>query len=67
VLSHDVPCRNCLRSVCPQGHHDCLARIEPPQVAQAAIELMDECRAAGRDLRAGQWPVAGAAARARPV
>lgn len=48
VLSHDVPCRNCLRSVCPQGHHDCLARVQPEQVASAALELMEECSAARR-------------------
>src|SRR5690606_37801285 len=22
ILFHDVPCRNCYRSICPQGHHD---------------------------------------------
>nr|WP_255719239.1 glycosyltransferase family 9 protein [Pelomonas sp. P8] len=35
VLSHDVPCRNCLKSVCPQGHHDCLRRVPPRAVAEA--------------------------------
>lgn len=67
VLSHDVPCRNCLRSVCPEGHHDCLVRIEPRQVAQAAVELIAECAAVGHDPRASQWSVARAAPRARPV
>ncbi len=38
VLSHDVPCRDCLRSVCPQGHHDCLRQIAPATVAQAALQ-----------------------------
>jgi lipopolysaccharide heptosyltransferase II len=42
VLSHDVPCRNCLQSVCAQGHHDCLRRISPQQVADAARELLHE-------------------------
>ena len=46
VLSHDVPCRHCLASVCPQGHHDCLQRIEPEQLVQAALELMGEPMAA---------------------
>jgi ADP-heptose:LPS heptosyltransferase len=41
VLNHDVPCRNCLRSVCPQGHHACLLRVEPEAVAHAALELFD--------------------------
>jgi lipopolysaccharide heptosyltransferase II len=40
VLSHDVPCRNCLKSVCPQGHHHCLRKIDPQQVAAAAFELL---------------------------
>jgi lipopolysaccharide heptosyltransferase II len=40
VLYHDVPCRFCYRSVCPQGHHDCLRLLEPQRVAQAARELL---------------------------
>ncbi|MFS0756370.1 lipopolysaccharide heptosyltransferase II [Noviherbaspirillum sp. 1P10PC] len=40
VLYHDVPCRNCYRSVCPQGHHDCLARVEPARVAEAVHSLL---------------------------
>lgn len=40
VLSHDVPCRDCLKSVCPEGHNDCLRRIEPEAVVGAALELM---------------------------
>lgn len=40
VLYRDVPCRNCLRSVCPQGHHECLRGVPPAQVADAALELL---------------------------
>lgn len=40
VLNHDVPCRNCLKSVCPQGHHDCLRKVEPQAVVAAALQLM---------------------------
>jgi ADP-heptose:LPS heptosyltransferase len=40
VLFHDVPCRNCFKSVCPQGHHDCLKRVAPEAVASAAMELL---------------------------
>ncbi|HWP17977.1 MAG TPA: lipopolysaccharide heptosyltransferase II [Burkholderiaceae bacterium] len=47
VLHHDVPCRNCLKSVCPEGHHDCLRLVEPSQVVQAALELMDAPSRAG--------------------
>lgn len=40
VLSHDVPCRNCLRSTCPMGHHACLLGVPADAVAQAALQLM---------------------------
>lgn len=40
VLSHDVPCRYCLKSSCPEGHHDCLRKVEPEAVAAAALELI---------------------------
>ena len=40
VLNHPVPCRNCLKSRCPEGHHDCLRRVEPQTVAAAAIDLL---------------------------
>jgi lipopolysaccharide heptosyltransferase II len=46
VLSHDVPCRHCLKSVCPHGHNDCLRRIEPAAVADAALELLAPTRPA---------------------
>ncbi len=42
VVMHDVPCRNCLRSVCPEGHHACLRRIEPREVVAATLELLAE-------------------------
>jgi lipopolysaccharide heptosyltransferase II len=44
VLSHDVPCRNCLKSVCPQLHHACLLGVQPDEVAQAALALMRAAR-----------------------
>lgn len=40
VLNHPVPCRHCLKSVCPERHHDCLERVAPQDVVQAALELM---------------------------
>jgi ADP-heptose:LPS heptosyltransferase len=39
VLSHDVPCRNCYRSVCPMVHHDCLRLVDPGAVVAAVEEL----------------------------
>jgi lipopolysaccharide heptosyltransferase II len=41
VLFHDVPCRNCYKSVCPAGHHDCLRKVAPETVAAAARELLE--------------------------
>lgn len=40
VLSHEVPCKYCYKSVCPEGHHDCLRRIRPEEVVAAAVELL---------------------------
>lgn len=42
VLFHDVPCRNCFRSECPEGHHACLERVEPEQAVAAIRELVEE-------------------------
>src|SRR6185437_5639216 len=39
VLFHDVECRWCYRSVCPQQHHACLLGVAPGEVVQAALEL----------------------------
>ncbi|CAI10065.1 lipopolysaccharide heptosyltransferase II [Aromatoleum aromaticum] len=41
VLYEDVPCRFCYRSVCPQGHHNCLRLLDPQRVAEAARELLE--------------------------
>ncbi|MDB5933711.1 MAG: glycosyl transferase [Massilia sp.] len=40
LLFHDVACRFCYKSVCPQGHHDCLAKIAPQDVADAVCSLL---------------------------
>src|SRR5215211_498743 len=39
VLFHDVPCRWCYRSVCPEGHHLCLRGVTPDRVVAATLEL----------------------------
>lgn len=46
VLFHDVPCRLCYKSICPEGHHNCLRLVEPETVVQAALELLHETRLA---------------------
>ena len=42
VLSQEVPCRDCLQSVCPEGHQRCLTGVAPERVAAAARELLRE-------------------------
>jgi lipopolysaccharide heptosyltransferase II len=41
VLYHDVPCRFCQKSVCPEGHNDCLAKIAPARVVEAVSCLLE--------------------------
>lgn len=45
VLSHDVPCKNCYRSVCPEGHQNCLRLVTPAEVVSAALALFQETHA----------------------
>jgi lipopolysaccharide heptosyltransferase II len=42
VLYHDVPCRLCYKSICPEGHHHCLRLVTPESVVQAALELLGD-------------------------
>lgn len=42
VLFHDVPCKYCYKSICPQGHHDCLRLVRPDDVVSAVIELLGQ-------------------------
>lgn len=44
VLFHDVSCKFCQKSVCPEGHHHCLRLVSPHQVVQAALELLGDNR-----------------------
>jgi lipopolysaccharide heptosyltransferase II len=53
VLFHDVPCKYCYKSVCPQGHHDCLRRVPPEAVVAAARELLLEAADAPAGAPAG--------------
>lgn len=50
VLFHDVPCRFCQKSTCPQGHHDCLGKIPPSRVADAACSLLGRAMQRPREL-----------------
>jgi lipopolysaccharide heptosyltransferase II len=40
VLFHDVPCRFCLKSTCPAGHHDCLEGVAPQRIVDAVLDLL---------------------------
>lgn len=42
LLFHDVPCKYCYKSICPEGHHHCLRQVLPDTIVAAACELLDE-------------------------
>jgi lipopolysaccharide heptosyltransferase II len=42
VLFHDVPCKYCFKSECPQGHHQCLDLVACSDVVRAVKELLGE-------------------------
>ncbi len=42
VLSVDVPCKGCRRSICPLGHNRCLHAVDPRDVVDAVLELARE-------------------------
>ncbi len=50
VLSHDVPCRNCFKSVCPLVHHHCLTLISPEMVVAAVRDLARETATIARTV-----------------
>lgn len=42
VIFHDVPCRICYKSICPEGHHHCLRLVKPETVISAVLELLSQ-------------------------
>lgn len=40
VLFHDVSCKFCYKSTCPQAHHDCLRLVTPDEIVDATAELL---------------------------
>ncbi len=42
LLFHDVPCKYCYKSICPEGHHNCLRLVPPSAVVDAARELLNQ-------------------------
>ncbi|HKY33646.1 MAG TPA: glycosyltransferase family 9 protein [Candidatus Polarisedimenticolia bacterium] len=63
VLSHDVPCRNCYRSVCPEGHNDCLAKV-PPEAAVEGVRTLFAARSGTAAPRRAQAPLVAGRSRA---
>jgi ADP-heptose:LPS heptosyltransferase len=59
VLFSDVPCKYCYKSVCPAGHHDCLRRVAPETVLEAAWELLAASRAARESEGALETAIVG--------
>ena len=47
VLSHDVDCKYCLKSVCPLGHHACLAHVAPAEIVAAVDALLPDVATRG--------------------
>jgi lipopolysaccharide heptosyltransferase II len=42
VLNHDVPCKYCYKSVCPEGHHHCLSLVPPEAIVDAVWAVLAE-------------------------
>lgn len=40
VLFHDVPCKYCYKSICPEGHHNCLRLVTADMVVSAVCDLL---------------------------
>jgi lipopolysaccharide heptosyltransferase II len=54
VLYHDVPCKYCFKSICPEGHHNCLRLVSPDAVVQATLDLLFETKTAKERLGVAQ-------------
>ena len=44
LLYHDVPCKFCYKSVCPEAHQNCLRLVAPESIVAAARELLASTR-----------------------
>ena len=55
ILNYDVPCRNCFKSICPEGHQLCLRGVAPGRIVGAAAQLL------GREPLEGEVKASAAA------
>lgn len=51
VLFHDVPCKFCYKSICPEGHYNCLRLVTPQEVVSAALELYSDLKGKRQEAR----------------
>jgi lipopolysaccharide heptosyltransferase II len=54
VLFHDVPCKYCYKSICPEHHHNCLRQVTPESVVAATCELLTESSILSRNSLSSQ-------------
>ena len=49
VLNHDVSCKYCYKSICPEIHHNCLALVPPESIVEAVWSILVEAGRLGHD------------------
>ncbi len=59
VVSHEVSCKHCYQSICPEGHGNCLRMIAPDEVLAAVQELLHDASPAGGNNGHGKEILSG--------
>ena len=49
VLNHDVSCKYCYKSICPEDHHNCLTLVPPESIVEAVWSILVEVGRLGHD------------------
>ena len=55
VLSYDVPCRGCRKSVCPLVHNACLRMVTPDEVSSPRRTCRRDGRGRRKETTVGWW------------